>query len=381
MKILIADTYYTAFLTATYTEAPTLLSRSYKDQLAALLDCSFGTADFYSRNLKKLGVEAVDLIANCLPLQSTWANEHGVTVSTAFYKVPERAYRLPFFGPLLAQLPKLLDVAVAQVKEQHPDVLYCQDLHLFPPKVLADLKKHTGLIVGQIASPLPVDEFLKGYDLILTSFPHFVPRLQAKGVASEYFRIGFDTSILDKIQSPSPDIDVSFVGGISRLHGQAVPTLEYLAKNTPMQFFGYGANTLDHDSPILPRHHGEAWGLQMYRTLARSKITLNRHIDVAENNANNMRLFEATGVGSLLITDRKDNLHELFEIGKEVVAYSSKEEAAELINYYIAHPVEAKAIAQAGQQRTLSEHTYGQRMQELLSVLERHLHKKKTGRA
>lgn len=119
----------------------------------------------------------------------------------------------------------------------------------------------------------------------------------------------------------------------------------------------------------------------MYRTLARSKITLNRHIDVAENNANNMRLFEATGVGSLLITDRKDNLHELFEIGKEVVAYSSKEEAAELINYYIAHPEEAAAIAQAGQQRTLSEHTYAQRMKELLPVLERHLHQKKTGRA
>ena len=52
----------------------------------------------------------------------------------------------------------------------------------------------------------------------------------------------------------------------------------------------------------------EVWGLDMYRALARSKITINRHINVAENNANNMRLFEATGTGSLLITDRKDNL-------------------------------------------------------------------------
>ena len=62
-----------------------------------------------------------------------------------------------------------------------------------------------------------------------------------------------------------------------------------------------------------------------------------------------MRLYEATGVGSLLITDQKDNLGELFEVGKEVVAYSSIEEAAELIRYYLDHPDEASEIARAGQ--------------------------------
>jgi len=149
--------------------------------------------------------------------------------------------------------------------------------------------------------------------------------------------------------------------------------LEYLARNTPMQFFGYGADSLDADSPIRQRHHGEVWGLDMYRALARSKVTLNRHINVAENNANNMRLYEATGVGSLLITDRKDNLGEIFEIGKEVVAYSTPEEAAELIRYYLDHPEEAATIAKAGQARTLREHTYRHRMEELVPILERHL--------
>ena len=119
----------------------------------------------------------------------------------------------------------------------------------------------------------------------------------------------------------------------------------------------------------------------MYRALARSRITLNRHIDVAENNANNMRLYEATGVGALLITDRKDNLGEIFEVGREVVAYGSAAEAAELIRHYIAHPEEARRIAQAGQARTLAEHTYRQRMQELAPILERHLAARLEGRA
>lgn len=149
--------------------------------------------------------------------------------------------------------------------------------------------------------------------------------------------------------------------------------LEYLARSTKIEFFGYGVESLNRSSPIVACHHGEVWGLEMYRALARSRVTLNRHINVAENNANNMRLYEATGVGALLITDRKDNLGELFEVGKEVVAYSSPEEAAELIRYYIEHPSEARAISLAGQARTLRDHTYQRRMEELVLVLERYL--------
>lgn len=376
MKILIVDTYYPAFLEATYKSSIMDGATSYQKQLDQLLAQSFGTADFYSRHLNALGCETRDLINNCAPLQSAWSREHGSYFKTLFFSIPPRAYRVPLLGNLLGRLPRLLDVAIDQIREFQPDVLYCQDLHLFSSKVLASLRPYVKLIVGQIASPLPADEFVVGYDLITTSFPHFVPRIRQKGVASEYFRIGFDSSILSKLGVVTKDVDVSFVGGISKLHGKAVPTLEYLAAHTPIEFFGYGANSLDASSPIRPRHHGEVWGMDMYRALARSKITLNRHIDAAENNANNMRLFEATGVGSLLLTDRKDNLGELFVIGKEVVAYSSQEEAVDLIHYYLAHPEESQSIAAAGQARTLRDHSYALRMRELALMLQRYLAQK-----
>ena len=86
-----------------------------------------------------------------------------------------------------------------------------------------------------------------------------------------------------------------------------------------------------------------------------------------------MRLYETTGVGTLLITDYKDNLHTLFEPGKEVVAYSSAEECVERIQYYLKHDDEREAIARAGQQRTLREHTYYQRMQELVDIVRKYL--------
>lgn len=373
MKIAIIDTYYAAFLASHYRNDSHLKSLSFSDQRKALLEQCFGTSDFYSSHLTELGCDVQDLVANCIPLQMRWAQENNVPVSPLAIQVPHRAFRIPIVGPWLSSLPGLMEVAIAQIKAFKPDVLYSQDLSFFPGDVLRQLKDDVKLIVGQIACPLPPDSFLKGYDLILTSFPHFVPRLRDKGIASEYFRIGFDERILEKLGEIPKDVDASFVGGISRHHGKAVPLLDYLARNVDMTFFGYGARTLPWSSPVRKRHRGEVWGLDMYRALARSRITLNRHINVAENYANNMRLYEATGVGTLLLTDRKDNLGDLFEVGKEVITYSSAPEAAELIRHYLAHPDEAQTIARAGQDRTLREHTYGHRMKELIPILQRYL--------
>lgn len=78
-------------------------------------------------------------------------------------------------------------------------------------------------------------------------------------------------------------------------------------------------------------------------------------------------------MGALLITDWKENLHEMFEPGQEVVAYHSPEECAELVQYYLTHDVERKAIANAGQQRTLRDHTYDKRMQEFVDIVQNYL--------
>src|SRR5262249_20585498 len=109
----------------------------------------------------------------------------------------------------------------------------------------------------------------------------------------------------------------------------------------------------------------------MFEVLHSSLITLNHHVDVAGRYAGNIRLFEATGVGALMITDWKENLHEIFEPGKEVVAYRTPEECVELAQYYLDHEDERRAIATAGQKRVLREHTYRHRMQQLLGMVER----------
>jgi spore maturation protein CgeB len=53
------------------------------------------------------------------------------------------------------------------------------------------------------------------------------------------------------------------------------------------------------------------------------------------------------------------------------VTYSSAEEAAEKIRYYLEHEDERASIAAAGHARTLAEHTYAHRMRELEQILNR----------
>ena len=113
----------------------------------------------------------------------------------------------------------------------------------------------------------------------------------------------------------------------------------------------------------------------MYETLQRSRITLNRHarIDVrgsvVTSLANNMRLYEATGVGTCLLTEERDNLREMFEPGREILTYRDTKECVEKIRYFLEHADDRGTIGRAGQERTFREHTYAARMQELCGYL------------
>jgi spore maturation protein CgeB len=84
-----------------------------------------------------------------------------------------------------------------------------------------------------------------------------------------------------------------------------------------------------------------------------------------------MRLYEATGMGSLLVTDAKQNLPDLFEPGGEVIAYNGEDELVEAVQHYASNEPERALIAAAGQRRTLRDHSYARRMAELSMILER----------
>ena len=151
--------------------------------------------------------------------------------------------------------------------------------------------------------------------------------------------------------------------------------LEAIARELPLKVWGYGGQQLNSGSTLKQRWQGEAWADEMYDLLTKSQVTINRHIDIAENYANNMRLYEATGVGACLLTDAKLNLPCLFEPDFEVVTYTSQAEAVSKLRQLIEQPEAARTIANRGQARTLKHHTYTKRMTELVTLLQQHWNK------
>ena len=121
------------------------------------------------------------------------------------------------------------------------------------------------------------------------------------------------------------------------------------------------------------RSHGPVFGIDMYRVLRQSKVTFNRHVDAAEDSVGNMRMFEATGVGTCLLTDTGKNMSDLFEPDKEAVTYRSIDEAVEKAKYLLEHDDVRRQIAAAGQRRTLKDHTVMNRCQQIDDILQKML--------
>ena len=172
---------------------------------------------------------------------------------------------------------------------------------------------------------------------MISQLPATVKLFRALGVRAEVNHLAFEPAILDALPAaPAPDVDVSFVGSVSLDHRQRIALLEAVAERYDLKLWGNRPQALPASSPLHRCFQGEVWGADMYQVLRRSRITLNSHIDLAGREAGNMRLFEATGVGTFLLTDFKDNLHTLFAPDREVAVWRSIEECVKQIEHYLA---------------------------------------------
>lgn len=86
--------------------------------------------------------------------------------------------------------------------------------------------------------------------------------------------------------------------------------------------------------------------------------------------ANNLRTFEATGLGRMLITEySEEQASTLFVEDREIVCFRSPAELREKVLHFLANADEREAIARRGQARTWSEHTLTHRLERCLAAV------------
>lgn len=388
MKILVIDTDYPKFLYDLYEKHQGLKEASYDTQMKVRMESLFGTANHYANNLGKLGHKAWPIYANNEYMQKAWAKEHGIHIiddkkhyimSQQIERVKQIVNYITFSSEIpFLQLKKRVDlysawfynILTAQVEYYQPDILLNQAINEISCQFMQKIKPKVGFLVGQhAATRLDESENWGVYDLVVSSFPPTGEWFHKKGIPAELHRLGFEPQILSSLNEEGKIYDVSFIGSLMpKIHNDRIALLEEVCRKVnTIKIWTPDINQFSKNSPIRKAYAGEAWGRSMFQLLYDSKITINHHGSIPPC-ANNMRLYEATGVGTLLITDWKKNITDMFEPDKEIVVYRTPEECAELVQYYLEHDKEREAIAKAGQERTLADHTYYQRMKELIEI-------------
>ena len=91
---------------------------------------------------------------------------------------------------------------------------------------------------------------------------------------------------------------------------------------------------------------------------------------LAEGNSLNCRAFEIAGAGGLPLMEARPVIADCFDIGSEILVFSTFEELLSLIDRTKRFPSELDCVRRAAAKRALTEHTYEHRLREILRKCE-----------
>lgn len=72
--------------------------------------------------------------------------------------------------------------------------------------------------------------------------------------------------------------------------------------------------------------------------------------------------------GTLYLTSENPDVHLVYDIGREIVTYTTKEDCLAKIRYFLDHPEEAGAIRLAARERCLRDHTWEKRFERIFKM-------------
>jgi spore maturation protein CgeB len=393
---------YQGYLKSFYKKYPEMQSLTYGEQYDKLLSDTSEPVGSYTRMFNRLGVETECIITNAEYLQKKWRIENG-----------------------FASINKS-DLVLEQVKKFKPDVLWIEGFDYTEKKWTDKVRQYVPcirLLIGFHCAPfnLSMLENFRNLDFVLTCTPGLKHDFETNGLKTFLVYHAFDSTNLDKIrnENPFPENDFVFSGSLfigGGFHDKRIELLENILKeNIDLKIYGnleklyktrikqflfyifkllnylklgnslrkfslfhnngkYSENLITSYSKRLTQSvYPPVFGVDMLRLLNKSKIVLNMHGDVAGEYAGNIRLFEATGVGSCLLTDNKKNLADLFDIDKEIVVYNGIDDCIEKIKWLLENEEDRNRIAIAGQKKTLTVHTVEDRCRTIISIINEEL--------
>ncbi len=346
-------------------------SLGYADHFKALKNLVPVHFNHFAEEMRRLGHECNEVVYDLELLQKSWANENNIPFGWHSWKI---------------------DILMEQIRFYRPEVIFLQNLEPMPLWIIQRIKEIFPFLRKLVAFkgnlPNRVHE-LRGIDYVFAGHPDIYSDCAKANIPCSMFYHCFDEQVLpllsnwESINKPTPSnftfIGYSGFGGYGNSHNERFATLSKLLRDTDIKLWtSEGSSIPNSDLPpkskpfylqYPQRCSKGVFGLPLFSIIKNSKLIFNKHAEICGGRVGNMRLFETTGVGSCLVTDEGSNMSDLFVPDEEVITYESYDELMEKLAYLKENPSSRKAIAKAGQKRTLENHSLKRRCETMTEVL------------
>lgn len=320
---------------------------TYQEILFKLMD--FGFFSLFGISKKYLlsnenNIEIFTNVTNSKFIQTKWAKENN-------FKYSEENWEK--------------EILAAQIEKFQPDVIYTGN-HGLLTKDMKGYLPQAKLYALWNASPLQDGIDLSHFDLGISFNKVYHEHLRKRGIKNiEYNSFYIDPEIKNRLDSMSlkQDIDISFVGRYSPMFKTRNQFLydvyREFKKEYNIQYYLLTASRVKGLIPMLPwklllSYNKPVFLKDMFKVFNRSKIVLNTHSNITGAGKGNMRVYEALGSGSFMLTDYGE-YPEYLEDGKDFVTYKNNKEMIEKIGYYLKNDKEREEIALNGYKK-ISKH-------------------------
>lgn len=359
-----------------------------KDKIRRKFLSYFSTG--YVAAFKRAGIEADFMIVNSYSLMKSWANENSISCEDM----------------------SLNDLLTEMVRQYNPDILWYCDSDYERLMKIKEKCHNIKLYIGWIGSAVPENKIYAEFDILFSCAQESVDYFIQNGLNAIQLHHAFPREAIEEFMgSRAITSDIVFIGSTVRSNQYHIERekillelsiflnlniyspnyyigvkdiLKYVIKKTIWNinevipvfenlFINRSIPKLPVNLKLRKNMKPPIFGLDMFRILNNAAIGLNIHADSSPRYSSNMRMWEATGLGSCLLTEHKLNTADLFDIYNEIVVYENIEDCIEKARYLINHAKQREQIARNGQKRCAADHTYDHRVPIVLEHIKKAL--------
>ena len=205
------------------------------------------------------------------------------------------------------------------------------------------------------------------YDCVFTPRRHLFDEYLSKGAKSVqmidwYYRPGL-LYTPDQIVNDSYESNISFIGAWSKRREQMLaPT-----KGMDLNIWGWGwGKKTEKSFQNNVKNHPQIGMEMMMEKFSRSRINVNI-LTIENRDTTNFRNFEIPAAGGFQISEKTEEIQNIFEEDKEIVFFSSADELKSKCDFYLKNDAIRKQITRNGYNRLINgNHSIRNRAEQIL---------------